>query len=759
MSDIYEYKDDELVNVHEAPKKSKAYLSSDTPSVAKVREKDLEEEGWGITTAMEANRNARVTEEVEGQKGSFGLGAQYNTPLYRQTQSEQSQNQIIYEQEKEAKRRKAQYAKEDAAMRNPIQGDAELSLIRNKAISPVSYLSADEYWKHFVGDPDLVGNETAGARPSDVAARNEKIARDNRLRSNLLQPLSEQDAGELDSLGMHVRGIKTAYDDSAHALSVIGENYDDNEFRSALFQKWLASQGTDTEKYMKEHGLLDNIKYDKEKFEAHYANVKSLLERQFEHSGKALEFVQSGQPYQLDPDYRKALDGIKNTRGTTNAVYSAVNDYRDIQTFGSLEKAKEYKAVDPNLALKYKNAKPEERKIIESQLQELSALRQEFGRDLYQLDKDKYNEFRGKLLDGTLTDEYKKEFLDHMKAKAEVTPEEKQEKKDKSAQYVKSLLERAKLAGPVTGFGEGFLKANDVFATGAGSGAATITSGKSDRVAELMRQARSVGSDALYRRWEDALIARGMDPMTTASRFNYLPRESLKQYKHGGVITKDGPIYAHGGEVILPQGFQDGGTVGNPATMALNSTVSIDTSELESVLSNFISSVGSALEGQTVSVEKPDWSVPVQMPEEGVRVEIDVTEASSSLAQAISSALSTPIKVDSSGVQAVGGEKLDKLGDALQNVQDRLTTVKTELEGKIQMLNTGSTDSLDIDRKVTSLINQRVTQMQEESQQSKQVAYATNSEVARVKQELNVRLDQLLQKINQTMSFTGVNYR
>jgi hypothetical protein len=775
MSDVYEYNDDELVkryytegdrfgeeDYRTGEKSIQEHAKKQQQGVVGRKREVEDQEGWGSLTAREAQQRAFSAAPLNDQPGMLGLGAQYDTPRYRKLQSEKARNQIIYEREQQNKelRKDLHRINKEARYRgDEFVGDADETALLEGLASPVDYLSAEEYNKLFIG-PKNKRIENLGYYPRVRDERKERLEREQRAKNELLTtPYDAETSQDTNVLGMHVKSIKLGYDRTANILSAVDEDPENNAFRSMLEDRFITERMASNTDYrpedMSKKQFKDSYKNYDEEFDKYYAQNLSIVKSQHASAMKALEYVNSGEPYMLNEDYNKAVKSFEMNSQVVKDYTSSMRAAEDAKAFGSKEKMEQYRRVDPNLAAKYANATPETKEGLDGVFKELIELRDKHG-DLFEIDRDLYNQYRTDLINGEVDDERRAAFLKAMQAKAALSPKEKKEKKDKSTRDLLAMVEKASLSDK--------RKKEGLFAYAVPEDAeeymtTSVSSDSRGRFEELMRQARSVGSDALYKRWEESLAARGMDSAKTAASFNYLPNESLKQYKQGGIITKDGPIYAHGGEVILPKGFEDGGTVGSPAAVALNQSVSIDTSNLESVLSNFINSVGTALEGKSVSVEKPEWAVPVAMPEDGVKVSIDVTEASSALSSAISAALDKPIKVDSSGVQAVGGEKMDKLGEALQNVQDRLTTVKTELEGKIEMLNSSPSTSIDIDRRVASLIDQRVSQMQEEAQQSKQVAYYSNSEVQRVKQELNYRIDELTQRLRQTMSFTGVNPR
>ena len=712
-------------------------------TVERIRRTEMDEEDWGILTAMEANRRFRKADPVDDASGSFGLSAQYDTEMYRKAKMDQAQGQVAHDREKERKAYNEQIRKLNTFTNRSMS--QEQWEIQTGQVSPVGYLSAEEFNALFVGDRSKL------VHPSITQAKQAKEAEERTMRANLLTQKYDstaKDAPQLNKLGTHVKPLKIAYDDASNLLAMIGKNPQDNEFRSAMLERYRMSQGLDA-----------GAKVDMEAFEKDYKSKILLLQNQFDRTQKALEYVQAGgSDYLMDKEYRKLAKESEATRRVISSeFYASIQKMRDAKEFGSAEKAEKYQSVDPNLAAKYRKADADEREKMDAVFAELLDLRENFGRDLFQLDKKKYNEYRNRLIDAKLhggeelSDEYKNAFIDHMKAKAEVSPEERKKRKAESTadlmSRLRDLSDRAR--DPFAGV-EGLLGGE---MGSRGISAAMVSAGRGEKLSEMMRQARSIGNDALYKRWAEAMAARGIDPSTTAARMNFLPRESLKQYKHGGVITKDGPIYAHGGEVILPQGFAEGGMLNDNATASLNTTVSIDASELENVLSNFVSSVGEKLEGQTVQVEKPDWAVPVEVPE-SMKVEVDVDRASTILSSTIAEALSNPIKVEAAGTQAVGGEKLDKLGEALQNMQDRLTTVKTDLENKIEIISASNPeqDNMNLDQRIIGIVDSKLDYFREDSQNTKQVAYGANSQIYRIKQELDYRIDELAVRLGQTMT-------
>lgn len=388
-----------------------------------------------------------------------------------------------------------------------------------------------------------------------------------------------------------------------------------------------------------------------------------------------------------------------------------------------------------------------------------------FGEESYLADPKAYLELRDKLRSGELTGERKEELETQIK-KSTVLYRSEKEERDAFRAKIKELEEEEKSQESLMRYiREMFEKT----ASGKTSGP-TLFQGSYGPKAKDIAAASMAGKNAFSPGASDNLFFNTLRDLGLLGMM--YGGQSANVMHNGGVVNKTGKIFAEKGEVILSKNFAEGGLVGAAASQSLNQqiTTSIDTSELESVLSNFINEVESVFSTELkvedkqlkvedkefkVSVEQPDWKVPVEMPTDSLKVEVDLGNASENLKNAITAALSTPVKVDASSVKAVGGERLDAVAETIKSVQDRLITVKSDLENQIKMISTNN-ETTDIDSRVIRVVDTRLTNVNKDLSDLRNDVGRVQSDLRRQDQIFDSKLTELDYRLKNTMNITGI---
>ncbi|GAG29720.1 unnamed protein product, partial [marine sediment metagenome] len=133
------------------------------------------------------------------------------------------------------------------------------------------------------------------------------------------------------------------------------------------------------------------------------------------------------------------------------------------------------------------------------------------------------------------------------------------------------------------------------------------------------------------------------------------PYDSIPKKLSGGMIRKDGPIFAHGGEMIIPKGFALGGPVVGNVNASLNNTITIAGGD------ELVSKIKNAIEKstpRTVKVDTEGASVPVDT--EGSFVAIEPASVES-LAGTISDSISAALANVPTDTGSVGADEVDKI--------------------------------------------------------------------------------------------------
>lgn len=206
--------------------------------------------------------------------------------------------------------------------------------------------------------------------------------------------------------------------------------------------------------------------------------------------------------------------------------------------------------------------------------------------------------------------------------------------------------------------------------------------------------------------------------------------QSRKSYHSGGEITQTGTIFAQKGEYIVPKGFAGGGVVTDStttqiATSAAPQSIKLDAGEILSQLNNLVVKLDPTYVAKvdpeaTVKVDpeaivgvdpsafiQVDPNAVVKVDTEAVTIDASgIESAGARVASSIESALSTAVKVsvDDAGV-SVGADKLDRLGEAIQTVQNQLVGTVKDVDKKITMLDQNMVDQGSVEMLLQTKIN------------------------------------------------------
>lgn len=378
------------------------------------------------------------------------------------------------------------------------------------------------------------------------------------------------------------------------------------------------------------------------------------------------------------------------------------------------------------------------------------------------------------------------------------------------------------------------------------------------RIKEFFRSTKQDDTESK----RDELEKRIGSSLTVFSKaFGGLINGSAPVYHNGGVVAQTGKIFAERGEVIFPKGFFKGGlATGGPSEKALFG--SLDTTNIVQKLSNIKLSVDAPdkikvdapvlkvdlsrkIEVEKpnwevevekpgwkidvddkkleVSVIKPDWGIDVNMPKEPISVKVDipkdvalkvdVSDAAVRLSSAISDALNKPVKVEytgGNGDRSVGSDKLDNVSKALENVNNRVFKIQSEIddmkmvdlnvdpdeigrmvkpavtsviddvkaeiynvceqldqkikdvqvsvESRIRSSSIQSDGVLDVERRILPIVNNAISQMKAEVNEVKSALSNVRSETRLRKFEIDSKLTDIIRRISETSSILGSQF-
>ena len=241
---------------------------------------------------------------------------------------------------------------------------------------------------------------------------------------------------------------------------------------------------------------------------------------------------------------------------------------------------------------------------------------------------------------------------------------------------------------------------------------------------------------------------------------------SIPFYQAGGIIPQSGPIFAHKGEVIAPKGFAEGGLVENTsATAALKEgTIKLEDNGLADKIAEKIkeametSDVEVSLkegeyakldpnsvvavtipEGTTVGVNTDNVKVAIEEPQN--KVQVDVASAADAIGDAISRALanaSVDVNVNQVGGQAVGADRMDELSRTVSAIDDRLLTVRDELDTKIESVRIETANNIQSD--IAAQIDAAMTRVQQDINEHRNTLSHVNGQITRFEHQMDYRI-------------------
>ena len=144
------------------------------------------------------------------------------------------------------------------------------------------------------------------------------------------------------------------------------------------------------------------------------------------------------------------------------------------------------------------------------------------------------------------------------------------------------------------------------------------------------------------------------------------------------------------------------------------------------------------------------------MPTDVINVKVDIGDAATRLNSAITTALNKSIKVEHTGnVKAVGAEKLDRLTELINKVDNKLLNVKVNLEDKINMITTDN-DILQINTKINEMIQSQTVSIERQIADNRTDVSASRGEIVRVEMRMKAMLDDIDSRLRMTQNFAPI---
>jgi hypothetical protein len=242
--------------------------------------------------------------------------------------------------------------------------------------------------------------------------------------------------------------------------------------------------------------------------------------------------------------------------------------------------------------------------------------------------------------------------------------------------------------------------------------------------------------------------------------------QSMPVMHAGGEVRKTGPIFAQKGELVLPRGFADGGFVDDTTSSAILKEGAIKIQD-DGIAETIADKITAALENTKVDIKEDakvgvdigDVKVPVDVGDVKIGVDlagvtvpvdtsdvsigIDVTAAASTLEQSITRAISSAsvdVKTTSS-TQSVGADKIDEVATSVRDVQDKVFTLRGEMESELETLRGASVNSGTLRAEVENVVNVAMGRIEQDVNDQANIISNLTSKVTRTEQRLDVKID------------------
>ena len=262
------------------------------------------------------------------------------------------------------------------------------------------------------------------------------------------------------------------------------------------------------------------------------------------------------------------------------------------------------------------------------------------------------------------------------------------------------------------------------------------------------------------------------DPKSAGATAHEYSREATRGFQSmpvmhaGGQVRKTGPVFAQRGELVLPKGFAEGGFIDDTTSSAVLKEGAIKIQDdgiaetiAEKIKTTLESTKIDIKEDAKVGVDVSDVTVPVDVGDvkigidtvgvtvpvdtSDVSVGIDVTAAADTIGQAISNAInnaSVDVKTTSS-TDSVGADKIDEVASLVSEVQDKVFTLRDELESEIDALKGSSVNSGTLRAEVESIVGAVMGRIEQDVNNQGNTINNLTSKVIRTEQRLDVKID------------------
>jgi len=126
------------------------------------------------------------------------------------------------------------------------------------------------------------------------------------------------------------------------------------------------------------------------------------------------------------------------------------------------------------------------------------------------------------------------------------------------------------------------------------------------------------------------------------------------------------------------------------------------------------------------------------------------------LSDSITTALNKTVQVELSGNNAVGSDRLDEIAKTIQQVNDKIISVKNEVDDKIEMLNTSNNkETSSIDRIVANAVNTSILPIKQEINVLRNDIGRVDSTQRQGRTTLEAQLQEIDRRLNLSRNITG----
>jgi hypothetical protein len=239
------------------------------------------------------------------------------------------------------------------------------------------------------------------------------------------------------------------------------------------------------------------------------------------------------------------------------------------------------------------------------------------------------------------------------------------------------------------------------------------------------------------------------------SRETEIKDEKIPGAFFGGKMKKAGLTYLHGGEVVIPKNFAEGGDLESlnfdRNTINKRPSANIDTSEIVKEIESAIRSAIEAAEFPKLEVTDNLPMLDVDVTDKKIGVNTEGVVVPLSAEDAIAGIESAISKINA-GPNAVGAERMDKIEELMEKLDGTVFSVKEDLEEKIEIINRDNVSRTSVAEMIQNATDPLRTEIYRNNSSGSE---DNRRDLENTRQHLTAKIDALEGRLSHVQSYIG----